>query len=60
MGRFDAIEERNAEEDKKFCIVLSVYLSGCIGPPNLVLALGFTFIAVSIGLMRHDLSYSCL
>ena len=41
MGRFDAIEECNAEEDKRFCIVLGVYLSGFIGPPNIVLALGF-------------------
>jgi len=41
MGRFDAIEGCNAEEDKRFCIVLSIYLSGFIGPPNIVLALSF-------------------
>jgi len=39
MSRFDAIEECNAEENKRFCIVLSIYLSRFICPPNIVLAL---------------------
>lgn len=54
MDQFNIIEECNAEEDKRSCIVLSICSSGCMGPSNMVRALGVIFIAVEIGLMRYD------